>query len=134
MFHAIHKLAVGIETQKPITFSRSAQVHMQLPVLPPATMFGWLVFRVLREARAAVVPEQVELDHVQPGGHIEHCKSGTRSAIIWAAASARNRPVDEVLSLLSNTGFDLEFLRDELEEHALAGSRRTAEAGLREAA
>jgi uncharacterized protein (TIGR01244 family) len=65
---------------------------------------------------------------------LAHCKSGTRSAIIWAAASARNRTVAEVLSLLSKAGFDFEFLRDELEEQALAGSRRTAEAGLREAA
>ena len=81
------------------------------------------------------VVDAAETAIADAGGMVlAHCKSGTRSAIIWAAASARNSTVDEVLSLLSNAGFDFEFLRDELEEQALAGSRRTAEAGLREAA
>ncbi len=65
---------------------------------------------------------------------LAYCKSGTRSAIIWAAASARNLAAGEVLSLLSKAGFDFEFLREELEEQAKACSRRAAEAALREAA
>ena len=66
------------------------------------------------------------------GKVLAYCKSGTRSAIIWAAVSARGLAVDEVLSLLTNAGFDFDFLSDEFEEQALAGSRR--EAGLAEAA
>jgi uncharacterized protein (TIGR01244 family) len=54
------------------------------------------------------------------GPVLAYCKSGTRSAIIWAAASARGLPVGEVLSLLAAAGFDLDFLRDELEEQAAA--------------
>lgn len=49
------------------------------------------------------------------GPILAHCKSGTRSAIIWAAASARTQPVDCVLAALAAGGFDLDFLRDELE-------------------
>jgi uncharacterized protein (TIGR01244 family) len=56
------------------------------------------------------------------GPVLAYCKSGTRSAIIWAAASARSLPVDEVLSLLAKAGFDFDFLRDELEEQAVAGA------------
>lgn len=49
---------------------------------------------------------------------LAHCKSGIRSAIIWAAASARQTPVDDVLAALAAAGFDLDFLRDELDTQA----------------
>ncbi|MFY9640686.1 MAG: TIGR01244 family sulfur transferase [Rhodomicrobium sp.] len=61
------------------------------------------------------------------GPVLAYCKSGTRSAIIWAAASARNLPVDEVLALLLNAGFDFDFLRDDLQLQASAGSRVAAD-------
>ncbi len=65
---------------------------------------------------------------VARGPVLAYCKSGTRSAIIWAAASARSLHVNEVLALLAKAGFDLEFLEDELEEQALIGQQRHAEA------
>lgn len=49
---------------------------------------------------------------------IAHCLSGMRSAIIWAAAEARRRPVSEVLADLDKAGFELDFLRDELDQQA----------------
>ncbi len=49
---------------------------------------------------------------------LAHCKSGLRSAIAWAAASARERPVAEILEQLAKAGFDLDFLRDDLEAQA----------------
>ena len=52
------------------------------------------------------------------GPILAHCKSGLRSAIIWAAASARSQPVDCVLERLTAAGFDLDFLRDDLESQA----------------
>ena len=67
------------------------------------------------------------------GPVLAYCKSGTRSAIVWAAASARGASVEEVLSLLAAAGFELDFLSDELEEQAALGSARAA-AALREAA
>jgi uncharacterized protein (TIGR01244 family) len=63
------------------------------------------------------------------GPVLAYCKSGTRSAIIWAAATARSMPVDEVLARLASAGFDLDFLQDDLEEQSLAGRQ-----GLRDAA
>lgn len=52
------------------------------------------------------------------GPILAHCKSGLRSAIVWAAASARSQPVDCVLGALTAAGFDLDFLRDDLESQA----------------
>ncbi|MEO1282163.1 MAG: TIGR01244 family sulfur transferase [Pseudomonadota bacterium] len=49
---------------------------------------------------------------------LAHCQSGMRSAIIWAASEARQRPVGEVLADLEKAGFELDFLRDELDQQA----------------
>lgn len=46
------------------------------------------------------------------------CKSGTRAAIVWAAASARSEPVAGILEALAKAGFDLAFLRDDLDSQA----------------
>jgi sulfide:quinone oxidoreductase len=53
-----------------------------------------------------------------PGPILAHCKSGLRSAMIWAAASARTKPVDEILKALSAAGFDLGAIRDDLDSQA----------------
>lgn len=52
------------------------------------------------------------------GPVLAHCKSGVRSAIVWAAASARSQSVECVLDALTNAGLDLDFLRDDLEQQA----------------
>ncbi|PPD31222.1 MAG: TIGR01244 family phosphatase [Hyphomicrobium sp.] len=49
---------------------------------------------------------------------LAHCQSGVRSAIAWAAVSARDLPVDAVLAHLKEAGFDLEFLHDDLDAQA----------------
>lgn len=46
------------------------------------------------------------------------CSTGQRAAIVWAAASARSRPVDDVLGELHRAGFNLGFIRDDLETQA----------------
>jgi uncharacterized protein (TIGR01244 family) len=52
------------------------------------------------------------------GAVVAHCKSGQRSAILWAAATARSQPVDQVLQALAAAGFDLEMIRDDLDAQA----------------
>jgi uncharacterized protein (TIGR01244 family) len=52
------------------------------------------------------------------GPILAHCASGLRSAIAWAATSARTQNVDCVLAALAKAGFDLDFLRDDLEAQA----------------
>lgn len=52
------------------------------------------------------------------GPVLAHCKSGLRSAIVWAAAAAREQNVDDVLAALDTAGLELDFLRDELDAQA----------------
>jgi sulfide:quinone oxidoreductase len=54
----------------------------------------------------------------ETGPVLAHCKSGLRSAIVWAAALARSHPVEDVLGALQTAGFDLDFLRDDLDRQA----------------
>lgn len=54
-----------------------------------------------------------------PGPVVAHCKSGLRSAIVWAAASSRMLPVAEVIDALEHAGFDLaDVIRDDLDAQA----------------
>lgn len=48
------------------------------------------------------------------GPILAYCKSGMRSAIVWAAVAARTTSVDEVLDRVAEAGFDFDFLADEL--------------------
>lgn len=50
---------------------------------------------------------------------LAYCASGQRAAIVWAAATVRSHPVDEVLSSASGCGFDLRLVRDDLEAQAV---------------
>ena len=52
------------------------------------------------------------------GPILAFCKSGLRSAIAWAAASARGEPVESILSSLAAAGFDIGFIRDDLDSQA----------------
>jgi uncharacterized protein (TIGR01244 family) len=52
------------------------------------------------------------------GAVLAHCKSGQRSAILWAAATARTQSVDHVMQALSAAGFDLDMIRDDLDAQA----------------
>jgi sulfide:quinone oxidoreductase len=52
------------------------------------------------------------------GPVLAHCQSGIRAAIVWAAASARSQTVDCVIDTLTKAGFDLDFIRDDLDAQA----------------
>jgi sulfide:quinone oxidoreductase len=52
------------------------------------------------------------------GPILAHCKSGMRSAILWAAASARIRPVGEIMEALAKAGLNVASIRDDLDSQA----------------
>ena len=54
------------------------------------------------------------------GPVLAYCRSGMRSAIVWAAASARHGSVPCVLAALLQAGFDFDFLEEDLVEQANA--------------
>ena len=65
---------------------------------------------------------------------LAHCKSGQRSAVLWAAAQVlEGRDVEQVIAQMAHAGFQLAPLRDELTAivHAAkpARSRRAKAAG-----
>lgn len=66
----------------------------------------------------AVVEHMADALNALEGPVLAHCQSGLRSAIVWAAASARSQSVDCVLAALTKAGFDLDLLRDDLEAQA----------------
>jgi len=66
----------------------------------------------------AVVEPMADALNALEGPVLAHCQSGLRSAIVWAAASARSQSVDCVLAALRKAGFDLDLLRDDLEAQA----------------
>ena len=47
-----------------------------------------------------------------------HCKSGTRTAILWALVAARHREAKDVIADLRDAGQEIAFLEDELRESA----------------
>ncbi len=96
-------------------------------------LLSGLTYRYIPSGKLELFSDQVvnaaETALAAGGPVLAYCKSGTRSAIIWAAASARNLQVNEVLALLLNAGFDFDFLSDDLQLQASAGSRFAADEG-----
>ena len=53
-----------------------------------------------------------------PAPIFSHCKSGTRSAMLWALVASRHRVVEIVIATLREAGQEFDFLEDELRESA----------------
>ena len=52
------------------------------------------------------------------GPFLAYCRSGTRSCYLWALASARHTPVDEVIAGAARAGYDIRGARPLLERIA----------------
>lgn len=71
-----------------------------------------------------IVPGQMSDDQVaafkkaladMKGPTLAFCRTGTRSAILWALASARDMAPEEILKTAASAGYDLDALRPRLE-------------------
>ncbi len=49
-----------------------------------------------------------------PGPIIAFCRTGTRSATLWALANAGKLPADEIVGIAADAGYDLSPLRERL--------------------
>ena len=76
----------------------------------PATKHDLLTDAVLAQMSVAL--------QAAAGPVLAVCASGQRAAIVWAAATARREPVENILATLARAGFDLAFLRDDLDAQA----------------
>jgi len=57
-----------------------------------------------------------------PGPSLAFCRTGNRSAALWALAAAGRRDPDAILAAARAAGYDLETLRPRLEARARAGT------------
>lgn len=77
-----------------------------------------LAFVHIPVSMSSLGPEEVEaLRHALdtlPGPALAFCRSGTRSAILWALSQAGDRPVDELIAAAAAAGYDLSGLRLQL--------------------
>ena len=53
-----------------------------------------------------------------PGPVLAYCRTGTRSATLWALSQAGQRPLDDILARAARAGFDLGQLRPRLQAAA----------------
>jgi len=56
---------------------------------------------------------------------LAHCKSGTRSAVLWGLATSQSKQPNQVIRDLEAAQFELDFLEDEFEEQWEVGLART---------
>lgn len=61
-----------------------------------------------------ITPDMVEAYQAAlsaEGPKAAYCRSGNRSTVLWALASARELPVEEIMQTAANAGFDLSGVR-----------------------
>ena len=71
----------------------------------------------LSEANVEVQTEEVR---ASAGPVLAYCRSGTRSAMVWALGQAGSLAVDDILSATSRAGYSLDGLRRDLDARASA--------------
>lgn len=64
------------------------------------------------------VTAQINAIEAAKGPILAYCASGNRSSIVWALSNAEKRPVDELIGLPAQHGYQLEHLRPTLEAWA----------------
>lgn len=67
------------------------------------------------------VEEQSDAIDAAEGAVLAYCASGNRSTIVWALGQAGLRPTDEIITLGEKWGYQLEWLRPQIE--ALAAQK-----------
>ncbi|SFI45236.1 TIGR01244 family sulfur transferase [Jannaschia pohangensis] len=61
------------------------------------------------------VEEQADAIAAADGMVLAYCASGTRSAILWALATAGQKPADDILAATAGAGYALDGLRSQIE-------------------
>lgn len=83
-----------------------------------ATEAEGLAFAHIPVSMPTLGPAEVEamraaLDAL-PGPILAFCKSGTRSAVLWALSQAGARPADDLIAQAAEVGYDISGLKDRL--------------------
>ena len=87
--------------------------------LAEAAREAGLSFHELPVGPAGIAPDMIDdlnrLRAEAEGPVLAYCRSGTRSATLWALAEAGRRPADTILSAARAAGYDLAHLAPALE-------------------
>ena len=78
---------------------------------------------VFSELNSAIVDQFAEALKTNSGPILAHCKTGTRSCIVWSMATAKDNTmtVDELLMCAAKGGYDLSRMRPLIEQYMGAG-------------
>lgn len=68
-----------------------------------------------------VAAQRAAVDAAGAGKVFAYCRSGTRSAIVWAFSEAGRRPVEEIVAAAARGGYDLMPYRDQIAAMAARG-------------
>lgn len=73
-----------------------------------------LSYHYIPLGRDGVTPELIEAEKAvlegSTGPVLAYCRSGTRSATLWALTQAGTKPADEIVQLAAHAGYDLSHL------------------------
>ncbi|MEM9119831.1 MAG: TIGR01244 family sulfur transferase [Cyanobacteria bacterium P01_F01_bin.56] len=71
------------------------------------------------ELTSAIVEEFSTALAANPGPVLAHCKSGTRSCVLWTMASAQQNvmPLTELMQRAAQSGYDLTRMRPMIEQY-----------------
>lgn len=96
-----------------------APPHLQSDQIKAAAEAAGLSFVDNPVHGMSLTPESIALqaDVVlkAPGPVFAYCRSGTRSVIIWAFATAREMPPEQIIKAAANAGHDLSGMASQLE-------------------
>jgi uncharacterized protein (TIGR01244 family) len=68
-----------------------------------------------------LISGQLDMDHIalqrdgSDGKVLAYCASGTRSAILWALATAGKMPTDDILAAMAKAGYPMDQLRGQID-------------------
>lgn len=93
--------------------------EFQADAVRAAVEAAGMTFVVNPVVGGAITPENVSAQGTaiagQPGPILAYCASGNRSSIVWAMSQAAARPVDELIAVPAQYGYNLEPFRPMLE-------------------
>jgi uncharacterized protein (TIGR01244 family) len=92
---------------------------LQAEAMRIAVEAAGLEFFALPLTHQTMTPDNVALQKTlvaEAGGPVlAYCASGTRCSVIWALGEAGHRPVDEILNMAAQAGYDLTGLAGALQ-------------------
>lgn len=93
-------------------------IYLKSKFMKAAAVEVGIEFEILPLTKTAITKEnilkQFEMVSKANGPVLAYCTSGMRSTILWALSQARTRTVEDIVCTAKSAGFDLGFIRENL--------------------